>query len=35
MLLRDVRREPVHRDLFAAEAAQGLAGRDVNALHVR
>ena len=33
MLLRDVRGEPVRRDLPAAEPAESLAGRDVDALH--
>ncbi len=33
MLLGDVRGEAVRRDLLAAEPAEGLAGRDVNALH--
>jgi hypothetical protein len=33
MLFRDVRGEAVGRDLLAAEPAEGLAGRDVDALH--
>jgi hypothetical protein len=33
MLLGDVRREAVRRDLLAAEPAEGLAGRDLDALH--
>jgi hypothetical protein len=33
MLLGDVRGEAVRRDLLAAEPAEGLAGRDVDALH--
>jgi hypothetical protein len=33
MLLGDVRGEAVRRDVFAAEPAEGLAGRDVDALH--
>src|SRR5689334_12164432 len=33
MLLRDVDREAVRRDVFAAEATEGLAGRNLDALH--
>jgi hypothetical protein len=33
MLLSDVRGEAIRRDVFAAEPTEGLAGRDVDALH--